>query len=255
MYANFFDGEPNNGGNNQDCLVIGESDGEWRDQLCSKTSQFLCETAATEGGASITPAPTTIGTTIVCSSTCDDGWEQTDECLCYQVQNELRTWLEARAACNDLKAGANLVSLTSEAVELKILELFGGFSSDTLDFEGANGYWTGGNDLTNLDTDLSNTDTDIITSDNTTFKWDFDQEVFWRRDTDKEEYCCIVEGKYDNWIHISDTNIMPNHAKEKQNCVKMKFVTDDDGNLEKAGWDDIDCEKKPIKSVCQYSVL
>ena len=79
MYANFFDGEPNNGGNNQDCLVIGvkiskvipsinfynqESDGEWRDQLCSKTSQFLCETAATEGGASITPAPTTIGTTI-----------------------------------------------------------------------------------------------------------------------------------------------------------------------------------------------
>ena len=23
MYANFFDGEPNNGGNNQDCLVIG----------------------------------------------------------------------------------------------------------------------------------------------------------------------------------------------------------------------------------------
>merc|ERR1712110_1334085 len=81
-----------NGGNNQDCLVIGESDGEWRDQLCSKTSQFLCETAATEGGASITPAPTTIGTTIVCSSTCDDGWEQTDECLCYQVQNELRTW-------------------------------------------------------------------------------------------------------------------------------------------------------------------
>ena len=37
-----------------------------------------------------------------------------------------------------------------------------------------------------------------------------------RRDTDKEEYCCIVEGKYDNWIHISDTNIMPNHAKEKQ---------------------------------------
>ena len=40
-----------------------------------------------------------------------------------------------------------------------------------------------------------------------------------------------------------------------QNCVKMKFVADENGNLEKAGWDDIDCEKKPIKSVCQYSVL
>ena len=82
MYANFLSGEPNNGagGNSQNCLVIGvtnssahsstlhifnqESDGEWRDQLCSKTSQFLCETAATEGGASITPAPTTLGSTI-----------------------------------------------------------------------------------------------------------------------------------------------------------------------------------------------
>jgi len=255
MYANFFDGEPNNAGSNgQDCLVIAESDGEWRDQLCSKTSQFLCETAATEGGASITPPQTTLGSTIVCSSTCDDGWEQTDECLCYQVQNDLRTWLEARTACSTLKTGATLVSLTSVAVELKILEMFGGFSSalddaSANDGGGANGYWTGGNDLTNLAND------DILTSDNTEFKWDFDQDVFWRRDTNEEEYCCEVDGKYNNWIHISDINIMPNHNNEKQNCVKMKFVADDSGNLEKAGWDDIDCEKKPIKSVCQYSVL
>merc|ERR1712013_600504 len=170
-------------------MGIGESDGEWRDQLCSKGSQFLCETAATEGGASITEAPTTLGATIVCSSTCDAGWEQTDDCLCYQVQNDLRTWLDARTACNDLKTGATLISLTSEAVELKVLEMFGGFSSGT--------------------------------------------------------------GLLDD----PDTNIMPNHAKAAQNCVKMKFVADDSGNLEKAGWDDIDCAKKPIKSVCQYSVL
>jgi len=256
MYANFLDGEPNNGGTNgQDCLVIGESDGEWRDQLCSKTSQFLCETAATEGGASITPAPTTLGSTIVCSSTCDEGWTQTDDCLCYQVQNDLRTWLEARAACSALRTGATLVSLTSAALEFKILELFGGFSSDTLNDasanggHGANGYWTGGNDLTNLAND------DIITSDDTEFKWDFDQDVFWRRDTSEAVYCCEVDGKYSNWLHSSDTNIMPNHAKPGQNCVKMKFVADDSGNLEKAGWDDVDCVKRPIKSVCQYSVL
>jgi len=256
MYANFLDGEPNNAGTNgQDCLVIGESDGEWRDQLCSKTSQFLCETAATEGGASITPAPTTLGSTIACSSTCDEGWTQTDDCFCYQVQNDLRTWLEARAACSALRTGATLVSLTSAALEFKILELFGGFSSDTLNDAsangglGANGYWTGGNDLTNLAND------DIITSDDTEFKWDFDQDVFWRRDTSEAVYCCEVDGKYSNWLYISDTNAQPNHKKEEQNCVKMKFVADDSGNLEKAGWDDIDCEKKPIKSVCQYSVL
>ena len=90
--------------------------------------------------------------------------------------------MDARTACNDLKTGATLVSLTSEAVELKILELFGGFSSATLDDPdanaggGANGYWTGGSDLTNL----ANDPTDIITSDNTEFKWDFDGDVFWR---------------------------------------------------------------------------
>ena len=90
--------------------------------------------------------------------------------------------MEARAACSALRTGATLVSLTSAALEFKILELFGGFSSDTLndasanDGKGANGYWTGGNDLTNL----ANDDTDIITSDDTEFKWDFDQDVFWR---------------------------------------------------------------------------
>ena len=67
----------------------------------------------------------------------------------------------------------------AEAIELKILEMFGGFSSalddaSANDGGGANGYWTGGNDLTNL---ASN---DIITSDDTEFKWDFDQDVFWR---------------------------------------------------------------------------
>ena len=88
--------------------------------------------------------------------------------------------MEARTACSALKAGATLVSLTSEAVELKILELFGGFSSATLDDasanggKGANGYWTGGNDLTNL------ANNDLLTSDDTEFKWDFDQDVFWR---------------------------------------------------------------------------
>ena len=88
--------------------------------------------------------------------------------------------MEARAACSALRTGATLVSLTSAALEFKILELFGGFSSDTLNDvsanggDGANGYWTGGNDLTNLAND------DIITSDDTEFKWDFDQDVFWR---------------------------------------------------------------------------
>ena len=97
-----------------------------------------------------------------------------------RVQNDLRTWLEARTACSALQTGATLVSLTSSAVELKILELFGGFSSANLDDasanngDGANGYWTGGNDLTNLAND------DIISSDDTEFKWDFDQDVFWR---------------------------------------------------------------------------
>ena len=102
----------------------------------------------------------------------------------FRVQNDLRTWLDARTACNDLKTGATLISLTSEAVELKVLEMFGGFSSGTGQLDdpdansggGANGYWTGGSDLTNLAVDP----TDVLTSDDTEFKWDADGDVFWR---------------------------------------------------------------------------
>jgi low affinity IgE Fc receptor len=63
-YANFNSAEPNNGGTGQDCLVMTET-GEWRDQMCSKSGQFLCETPATVGGETNTPpttiAPTTVG--------------------------------------------------------------------------------------------------------------------------------------------------------------------------------------------------
>ena len=102
----------------------------------------------------------------------------------FRVQNDLRTWLDARTACNDLKAGATLISLTSADVESKVLEMFGGFSSGTGQLDdpdansgaGANGYWTGGSDLTNLAVDP----TDVLTSDDTEFKWDADGDVFWR---------------------------------------------------------------------------
>ena len=102
----------------------------------------------------------------------------------FRVQNDLRTWLDARTACNDLKTGATLISLTSAAVESKVLEMFGGFSSGTGQLDdpdansgqGANGYWTGGSDLTNLAVDP----TDVLTSDDTEFKWDADGDVFWR---------------------------------------------------------------------------
>ena len=40
--------------------------------------------------------------------------------------------------------------------------------------------------------------------------------ILARRDTNEEVYCCAVDGKYNNWIHISDTNIMPNHKNENQ---------------------------------------
>ena len=34
----------------------------------------------------------------------------------------------------------------------------------------------------------------------------------------------------------------------------MKFKMSSAGLVEKAGWDDVNCDNKPIKSVCQYSI-
>lgn len=233
-YGNWQDGEPNNGGTGQDCLVIG-TDGLWKDQICSKASRFLCETAAREGGAALTAAPTTMGPTAACATTCDAGWESMPDCLCYKAQKDLKTWSAAKDGCNTLKEGASLISLTSATVEAKAMELLGGWDAVFL----KEGYWTGGNDLANS---------------NTEFRWEFDQEIFWRRDPAKEIYCCEVSGKYNNWIHVSATAIMPNHKNDEQNCVKMKFVIDGTTSaMTKQGWDDVDCNKKPIPSVCQYS--
>ena len=93
-----------------------QDDGEWNDQLCSKTAQYMCETPAIQGGAELvvptTPKPVVAGqintsfstssppppphlhllllhiftssSSTACSSTCESGWVDAGDCLCYK---------------------------------------------------------------------------------------------------------------------------------------------------------------------------
>ena len=42
-YFNWRNGEPNNGGGNEDCVVIYRSDGKMNDGPCTHKTSFVCE--------------------------------------------------------------------------------------------------------------------------------------------------------------------------------------------------------------------
>jgi glutamine synthetase type III len=44
-YTHWFPGEPNDAGNDEDCLLIHDSypNGEWNDGLCSTHFKYICE--------------------------------------------------------------------------------------------------------------------------------------------------------------------------------------------------------------------
>ena len=87
-------------------------------------------------------------------------------------------------------------------------------------------FWTGGNDKTTQKT----------------FVWDLDGTAF---NTDG------VETGYNHWW-FTNTVTQPNHGAN-QDCVKFKVkITTGTTTVEKAGWDDVACDKTN-KYICQYS--
>lgn len=223
-FTGWMSSQPDSAGTQeQDCLLL-QDDGEWNDQLCSKTAQYLCETPAIQGGAGLIVPTTPKPIVAACSSTCETGWLDGGDCLCYKLQTALATWSNSKAACNAAKTGASLISLTSKDIETKVQTMLGTPED----------FWTGGNDAANNDKE---------------FRWDVGNVLFWTRDPAKDPSCCAMPGQYNNWYEAGVKQ--PNHAA-LQNCVKMKYKLTN-GVVEKNGWDDLSCEK-PLKSVCQYSI-
>jgi len=216
VYTNFLDGQPNpTQTDNQDCLIM-KTAGEWDEVTCTRTEQYMCQLSASVGANTATQPPTT---TQACAQ-CDVGWTRLD-CKCYRVEQDTQTWVAAQSKCQGLKSTSNLATISSAEVEAMLLNLAGGPST-------ANEYWTGGND--------------IATDKN--FVWALDNSAFYNFGSP------VVNIGYKNWYEASV--IQPNHASN-QDCVKMKMKIDDNGALEKMGWDDVSCSKT-LKYACQYNL-
>ena len=140
------------------------------------------------------------------------------------MESVKKSWSDAQQSCKtlcptDKKDVADLVSVTSEAIEIKMLEL----ANNEM-------FWTGGND---------------IDDDEKTFVWSVDKTPFWVAPDGP------VTGTYSNWYSTANVQ-QPNHA-DGQNCVKYNVKKDDSGNLLKAGWDDVNWGTELVYA-CEYSI-
>jgi len=216
IYTNLATAFENTGQENQDCTQI-KTDGKWDDIVCTTFKDYICEKAAYVGGNTYVAPSTAAPTTQKCASSCQAGWKEID-CMCYKYESVAKSWQAAEADCESKQTSAKLVSISSEAIELEMLDL-----------AGKKDFWTGGNDLTTQKT----------------FVWKFDGKTFYENDAP-------VAGMYNKWWSTTAVS-QPNHA-DGQDCVKFRTKEDSGGNLEKYGWDDVSCDKE-FAYICQYSVL
>ena len=153
-------------------------------------------------------------TTLKCSGSCGAGWTEID-CNCYKFEANAIGWQEARIACDNLQAGAGLVSITSAELQQELITL-----------SGKTEFWTGGNDL----------------KTQKVFVWDLTGTTFYN---DGETI------GYNNW-YSSNAATQPNHNTD-QDCVKLKLKLTN-GEITKLGWDDINCDSTN-NYICQFSVV
>ncbi|KAK7496496.1 hypothetical protein BaRGS_00012148 [Batillaria attramentaria] len=140
-------GEPNDAGQGEDCVqMVGAADvraGAWNDNNCSKSSDYICQKAATMTG-SVTRSTSP---TVPWSAECGPGWvyaRQTSGCYLL-VTDDVNTWRAARADCR--RRGGDLISITSHREQTQ-LQAMASSSVVVLNADSWGGLWIGTSDNT-----------------------------------------------------------------------------------------------------------
>ncbi|XP_078660072.1 uncharacterized protein LOC144904802 [Branchiostoma floridae x Branchiostoma belcheri] len=109
-YLNWLPNQPDNAGNNEDCVEL-RTNGRWNDHQCNNNNvkfDYVCKKAPNNGDPP--PPRTTVGWT---SNVCPPDWEDNPlNDFCYQFHTgSFRTWHDARAVCQ--ANGGDLLSINT----------------------------------------------------------------------------------------------------------------------------------------------
>ncbi|XP_064018402.1 macrophage mannose receptor 1-like [Pogoniulus pusillus] len=135
-YTAWAPGEPNFANNDENCVIMAEPSGLWKDVSCAVKAAFICERHnSTYSGFAPTLLPPLGG--------CPETWSLFNN-KCYKVfgsrEGERLTWHSARSAC--IKLGGNLASIHSAPVQAFFTLLLKDVTNET---------WIGLNDINHED--------------------------------------------------------------------------------------------------------
>jgi hypothetical protein len=122
LYGNFELFEPNDAGNNEDCVSLFGKASNWNDLPCTSSLRYICERDASLLSGSIAPssAPT------LQAWSCGDG-EALFGSSCYTLSSGTATWSAATDACVSL--GSSLVQVDSVDENVFLYNTYGSVGS------------------------------------------------------------------------------------------------------------------------------
>ena len=107
-YVNWNDGEPNNAGNEEDCVVIHPyNSGGWNDVPCNLRFKSVCEKRGDNYKPPPRPDPPKVE--------CQQGWSSFQSKCYYFSKTNAISWQDAVQSCTDINFLSTLTSVTSKA--------------------------------------------------------------------------------------------------------------------------------------------
>ncbi|XP_076455860.1 macrophage mannose receptor 1-like [Babylonia areolata] len=125
-------GQPDNRGQNENCVAVLPPDYRWWDMACSTRYYYVCQKDATVNGA--TQPPTTQKTW---SARCGPLWEEDPNSdSCYMMLTDRMSWLDARDACRSFHGDLLAINTITEQV----------YINARISNMDSNFFWVGAND-------------------------------------------------------------------------------------------------------------